>query len=216
MNKFFSLCILAAALVIVGCTGRDNGMCYIHGTISNKYDGKKIFMKPFQGLSKSETVDSVVIKDGKFEFESDTAQMKVVLLDYHYRMGTENLLVITEPGDVYLEIGETSRSWGTPQNDSLQQWKERKQAFDMQFMEMMRETERLKKEGQTAKSDSLLDEAKALRKTFNGFSRRLAANAKEGVLHDFLTPMFPLTYKRMLPDSTIVEYDFDTNEPVGK
>ena len=38
-------------------------------------------------------------------------------------MGNENLLVITEPGETYVTIGPVSSSRGTPQNDSLQVWK---------------------------------------------------------------------------------------------
>lgn len=215
MRKIIPFCILLIALLVVGCSGND-GKCHIHGTISGKYEGKKIFLKPFLGRATKENVDSVVIKDGKFEFVSDSSVMKVILLDYHFRQGMENLLVITEPGELNVEIGETSRSWGTPQNDSLQQWKESKQAYDKHVLMMNQEAERLRMEGQTVKYDSLKAEMATMRKSFNKYSRQLAANMKEGALHDFLNTLFPLTYKRMLPDSTIIEYDFDTNEPVGK
>jgi len=216
MRKIIPFCILLIASLVVGCTGVNDGKCHIHGTISSKYEGKKIFLKPFQGRATMENVDSVVIKDGKFEFVSDSSVMKVILLDYHFRDGLENLLVITEPGDLNVEIGENSHSWGTPQNDSLQQWKESKQAFDKRLLMMKQESDRLRMQGQTAKSDSLKAQTVTMRKSFNNYSRRLAADMKEGALHDFLNSMFPLTYKRMMPDSTIVIYDFDTNEPVGK
>lgn len=216
MRKIFPICSIVIAFLALGCTGNNDGKCHIYGTISQKYDGKKIFLKPFQGKATMETVDSVVIKDGKFEFLSDSTQMKVILLDYHYRDGVENLLVVTEPGDLNVEIGETSRSWGTPQNDSLQQWKEKKQVFDKQVPVMRAEAERLKGAGYKEKADSMLAKAKAMRVEFNNYSRRLASNMKEGVLHDFLTPLFPLTYKRVMPDSTEVEYYFDTHEPVVK
>ena len=205
---------VAMSFLAFGCGG--DGKCHIHGTISNQYDGKRIFLKPFGGPATSENVDSVVIRDGKFEFVSDTTKMKVILLDYHFRMGVEQLLVVTEAGDLQVEIGVDSRSSGTPQNDSLQQWKVRKHIYDQQFPPMKQEVERLRKAGQTAKADSLEEQAKSIRIAFNRYSRRMAENVGAGPLRDFLSSMFPLTYKRQMPDSTYVEYDFDTHEPIGK
>ena len=209
----FAACV-AMSFLAFGCGG--DGKCHIHGTISNQYDGKRIFLKPLTGPATSENVDSVVIRDGKFEFVSDTTMMRVILLDYHFRMGVEQLLVVTEAGDLQVEIGADSRSSGTPQNDSLQQWKVRKHIYDQQFPPMKLEAERLRKAGQTAKADSLDEQAKQIRISFNQYSRRMAENVGAGPLRDFLSSMFPLTYKRQMPDSTYVEYDFDTHEPIGK
>ena len=45
-----------------------------------------------------ETVDSVVIENGTFEFTSDLNEMKVIRVDYHFRSGVQDLLVVSEPG----------------------------------------------------------------------------------------------------------------------
>ena len=39
---------------------------------------------------------------------------------------------------------------------------------------------------------------------------------KEGVLHDFLKGLFPLTYKRKFPDGRVVTMDADTNEEISE
>ena len=44
----------------------------------------------------------------------------------------------------------------------------------------------------------------------------MAANMNGNVLGDFLNGLFPRTYKRVMPDSTVVEFDADTNEPIAK
>ena len=45
-------------------------------------------------------------------------------------------------------------------------------------------------------------------------SRQMAANMKGTTLGDFLEGLFPLTYKRQMPDGSIVTMDADTNEPI--
>ena len=42
----------------------------------------------------------------------------------------------------------------------------------------------------------------------------MAENLKEGVLHDFLKNMFPLTYQRKYPDGRVVTMNADTNEEI--
>ena len=95
MKKMMLLMVIAlmtvtSMVVMAGCKSAEKGNCRIHGTMeSNRWDGKKIFLVPMFGLQDAAHVDSVVIKDGKFEFVADTVEMKVIRIDYHYRDGVQ-------------------------------------------------------------------------------------------------------------------------------
>ena len=203
---YFSMVALAA-IVLASCQKKD--VCQIHGTVvGEQYEGKRIFLVPFTGPATAETVDSVEIKNGKFEFTPDSMQMYKILLDYHYRLGTQPLLVIAEPGDIQVVIDTVSSAVGTPQNDSLQVWKELTEKHRRKYSDLMRPA--------LAKNDTA--KIKELDRTvhipYKNRSRAMAANMEGTILGDFLKGMFPLTYKRKMPDGTIVTMNADTHEPV--
>lgn len=199
--------VALAAIVLASCQKKD--VCRIHGTVvGEQYEGKRIFLVPFTGPATAETVDSVEIKNGKFEFTPDSMQMYKILLDYHYRLGTQPLLVIAEPGDIQVVIDTVSSAVGTPQNDSLQVWKELTEKHRRNYSDLMRPA--------LAKNDTA--KIKELDRTvhipYKNRSRVMAANMEGTILGDFLKGMFPLTYKRKMPDGTIVTMNADTHEPV--
>ena len=51
---------------------------------------------------------------------------------------------------------------------------------------------------------------------YKNYTRQMVENLKEGVLHDFLKDLYPLTYKRKLPDGRIVTMNADTNEEISE
>ena len=100
-NIFFVGIIALTTLMLVGCsssTRQADGKCHITGTANNILNGKKIFLVPMDRPATMETVDSVVIENGRFEFTSDVNEMKVIRVDYHFRSGVQDLLVVSEPG----------------------------------------------------------------------------------------------------------------------
>ena len=135
---------------------------------------------------------------GLFAFERDTLMMAKIIIDYHFRQGFQPLLVVVEPGDIHVEIDSISSAHGTPQNDSLQMWKQITEAHNArQFA--------LRKDGRVAEADSL-------HLAYKRYTRQLAANLREGVLHDFLENLYPLTYQKQMPDGRIVTVNADTHE----
>ncbi|MBQ8656208.1 MAG: DUF4369 domain-containing protein [Prevotella sp.] len=208
---------LFAILLLTGCQEQNNdGRCHIYGTVgqADKVEGKRIFLVPLTGPATAETVDSVEVKDGKFEFSPDSMQMYKILLDYHYRLGFETLIIVGEPGNIYVTIDSISHGRGTAQNDSLEKWKDVTEKHNREYAYLNRAAESAKKSGKTQQADSLSAEAKRMHLGYKQFSRRMADNLKEGVLHDFLKEHFPLTYKRKMPDGTVITMDADTNEPI--
>lgn len=121
MKKILFLTVAAAAFLLCAC-GRDEYR--IHGRVtSNELEGVKIFLVPY-GHEERENVDSVLIHNHEFEFRGREHWMCTLRLISHERHKGQNLLVATEPGDIYVTIGPDSRGGGTPQNDSLQVWKD--------------------------------------------------------------------------------------------
>jgi hypothetical protein len=121
MKKILFLTVAAAAFLLCACC-RDEYR--IHGRVtSNELEGVKIFLVPY-GHEERENVDSVLIHNHEFEFKGREHWMCTLRLISHERHKGQNLLVATEPGDIYVTIGPDSRGGGTPQNDSLQVWKD--------------------------------------------------------------------------------------------
>ena len=190
MKKIFAITVLGlltvvSMVVMAGCQSPNKQLCRIHGKMeSGRWDGKKIFLVPMFGLQDAAHVDSVVIKDGTFEFAVDTVEMKVSRVDYHYRDGVQDLLVVSEPGDIEVTIGANSITSGTPQNDSLQVWKDQMMKFNRDYAE-------LRMRAKQAGSDQILmTEGKEVQKEFIKFNKDFSARMTPGVFKDFLKRMY--------------------------
>ena len=213
MRNFLFLCMALGAMMFVGC--QKSKVCQIHGTVvGEQYEGKRIFLVPFSGPATAETVDSIEIKDGKFEFTPDSMQMYKILLDYHYRFGTQPLIVVAEPGDIMVTIDTISSAVGTPQNDSLQVWKELTEKHQREYGALMRLVNAKVKQNDTIEAAKVKEQAQKIHVAYKNRTRAMAANMEGTILGSFLKGMFPRTYQRKMPDGTTIEIDADTNEPV--
>lgn len=92
---------------------------------AERFDSACIYLVPMLGPH-PRPVDSVFVgRDGSFCFEGNVEQMAVLRLGWRQRYGTQELLVVTEPGTINVTLDSISSGCGTPQNDSLQLLKER-------------------------------------------------------------------------------------------
>lgn len=218
--KKILLCFMAvAAMTMFYSCQQNDGKCYIEGTVvGEQYEGKRIFIVPIYGPKTAEYVDSMEITNGKFhftkDFTKDTMQMYQILLDYHYRMGVQQLLIVGEPGHIQVTIDSISSARGTPQNDSLQAWKEMTEKHYQDYTTYNRTVSMLRKEGMMEQADQMAQQGREIHLAYKRYSRRMADNLKEGVLHDFLKENFPLTYKRKMPDGSTKTFNADTNEEI--
>jgi hypothetical protein len=218
--KKILLCFMAvAAMTMFYSCQQNDGRCYIEGTVvGEQYEGKRIFIVPIYGPKTAEYVDSMEITNGKFhftkDFTKDTMQMYQILLDYHYRMGVQQLLIVGEPGHIQVTIDSISSARGTPQNDSLQVWKEVTEKHYQDYATYNRTVSMLRKEGMMEQADQMAQQGREVHLAYKRYSRRMADDLKEGVLHDFLKENFPLTYKRKMPDGSIKTFNADTDEEI--
>lgn len=166
---------LAGAALLASCS-RSNGYV-IYGTVSNPaLEGAQVFLVPLENATK-ETVDSVYIHDQMFEFRGTEERVAEIRIEMYKRYGNENLLVVTEPGETFVTIGEVSSGRGTPQNDSLQVWKNLTKQYYMQVSS-------LRQQGRD-------DEIKAIRESYVARTRQMALNVgEESALGEFLSSRF--------------------------
>ena len=207
--------LVALVVVILFDSCKTDTTCRIHGTVGiEQLNGKRIFLVPLFGPQTAEYVDSVVIKDGKFEFVTDSAKMFKILVDYHFRAGVQTLLVVGESGDIQVKIDSISSAGGAPQNDSLQVWKEITEQFNHDYATYNRTVGMLREKGHMEDAAKIEQQGREFHLSYKRRSRQMAANMKGTTLGDFLEGLFPLTYKRQMPDGSIVTMDADTNEPI--
>ncbi len=214
-KKVLPFYLFTLLLLFGSCQEANDGKCYVEGVVKGEqYEGKRIFIVPLYGPKTAEYVDSMEITNGKFHFTKDTMQMYKILLDYHYRMNIQPLLVVGEPGTIKVVIDSVSHAVGTPQNDSLEKWKVRTEIHNRELAKMHKYISHLQKEGDTVQAKYIRQRADSFHLVYKNYTRRLVENLKEGTLHDFLKDLYPLTYKRKYPDGRTVTINADTNEEI--
>ena len=212
---FSSLLVAAIVAGLTACGGGKQGACRIHGVVSDaQMEGKTMFLVPFTNDS-PDNVDSAKIVNGSFEFTTDTGMLAKLIMDYHYRLGTQTLLVVTEPGTVNVTFGAVSSGGGTPLNDSLQGWKTVTERHNSEYGPLIKQYREADNKGDKSQAALLKAKADSVHLAYKQYSRRLADNVKNTVLSDFLQDMFPRKYKLAKPDSTVVWVDADTQEELG-
>ena len=172
------LILLAAAIIAIGaCSSHGAKEYVIHGTVSDpNLEGVQVFLVPLKNAT-AETVDSVYIKNQKFEFRGTEEDIKDLRIDKRARIGVENLLVITEPGDIYVTLGQVSSGSGTKQNDSLQVWKNITMTYNAEISALM--------------TTNQPDVRKGIMETYNARSRQMMENVgKNTTLGKFLDMLF--------------------------
>ena len=216
-KKVLPFYLFTLLLLFGSCQQSNDGKCHIEGTVNGEqYEGKRIFLVPNSGPATMETVDSMEIKDGKFHFEPDSVQMYKILLDYHYRIGLQPLLIVGEPGTINVTIDSISHATGTPQNDSLEQWKVQTEIHNRQLGMMRKNMVELNKRGDSLQAKYIQQRADSFHLVYKNYTRQLAKNMEGSVLGNFLNSLYPLTYKRQLPDGRIVTMNADTNEEIAE
>lgn len=206
-NLMIGTCLLMAA-VLTGCNSETKiatGTCHITGTANANLNGKKIFLVPMTRPATMETVDSVVVENGKFEFTADTCELSVIRMDYHFRSGVQDLLVVTEPGKVEVIIDSISSGKGTPQNDSLQSWKNLTEKLQKECRPFMIEGRNAEKAGDNTTAEAMKAKLDSLRRDYRRSSHEMGERMKGTSLGEFLMKQFPKTYKQKMPDGSIEE-----------
>lgn len=111
------------ALCMVGC--KPSTSMIIRGTAPMECEGLNVYLVP-QPFPKAEEVDSTVIRNGRFEFVVDAAEVRIcdITISRKSKVPFQRLLVAVEQGELDVVIDEVSSSRGTPLNEALNEWKQ--------------------------------------------------------------------------------------------
>ena len=177
MKRTFLMAAILATAALCSC-GRDEYR--IHGRVtSNDLEGVRVFLVPV-GHEEPENVDSLEIHNHEFSFKGKKHWMCAIRLHRLYRDKGQNLLVATEPGDIYVTIGPNSTGGGTPQNDSLQVWKDLTIEKNLRYGELWEAGRK--------------DLADSLQAAYKERTQQMAlALGEESIAGAFLLEMYPLS-----------------------
>lgn len=189
MKKLLYL-IIAVLCLGMACCSESKEEYVIKGTTSqSRLNGKKVFLSPYgkPGIRDSIGVDSAIIKDGKFEIRGHKGKFLArVTIEINERFGTQDLLVVTEPGVINVVIDSVSSGHGTPQNDLLQAWKELKEDHDRVQWNQSQHIKYLLEHGDTVYANSLADSLRNFNEHFVNRIHGLMRNLGSGTAYDLL------------------------------
>lgn len=140
MKKILTLC-LVIGLIATACSDKYivNGTTSVHGM-----EGKMLYLKVFDKQD-LQNVDSCYVTHGKFSFRGnmDSTVMANLFL------GNQSLLpIVLEGGEIVLNIDDgTQTVTGSPLNDTLYNFIQRKTQIDNQLTELPRREGRLVMDG---------------------------------------------------------------------
>jgi len=180
MKQFLPLFLI---ICLIGCSKNES---VIEGKVPNaSYDNEIVYLVPVKNPTKK-TVDSTLIRDGSFRFNvkpKKQNQIYIIRVKPLLRLKLQEILVIPEPGTIQVDLDLRSSASGTPLNQTLQQWKERKEVLDSAYYalyrEFRKEIDEMKKNQLQTQMDQTLNESRA-------YADSLAEKNKENVLGRFL------------------------------
>ena len=132
--------VLILVLVIFLACCKNNSTVIEGSLTSDRYDNEWVYWVPFK-YDSLKTVDSALIQKNAFKLlisDHNRDKIGIIRVRYQLRLALQDILVYTEPGIVHVHLDSLSRSTGTPLNDVLQNWKDRKHSYDTEIYDMRR------------------------------------------------------------------------------
>ena len=132
--------LVSIVLLAASCAKDDSYV--IEGTLygGKNFEDQIIYLVPFEGAT-PENIDSAVIHDGRFRFDGKAKEDGVYIIRMRpmMRLFIDELIVIKEPGRIHTMLSQHSSAKGTPQNDSLQSWREYKASVDSVMLDVRKQ-----------------------------------------------------------------------------
>lgn len=207
-----NILMLLSLITYMSCNSNSSKVCHIVGTLPDaKYNDKYIYLIAENKKVREENgyIDSCLIKNQQFEFFSDINMLQIIRLDYHFRAGIQDLLVVTEPGEVRVTVDSISSGGGTPNNDALQVWKNLTQTQQVKTNQLRKLASDAYRRGDTIVYRSIHEKIDSILRDYRHDSRNLSAKLSDGPFKTFLEESFPTSYKKRMPDGSIKELPFD-------
>ncbi len=189
MKKLFYLLLALVCIGVVCCTHSKEEYVIKGSTSQSRLDGERVFLVPYgtKTFEDSIGVDSTVVKNGKFEFRGHKGEFLArVTMDKRVRYGTQDLLIITEPGEITVVIDSISSGKGTPQNDLLQAWKVLKEDHDQVQWNQSQHIKYLREQGDTVYANALTDSLRTFNESYIKLIHDLMKTVGQGAGYDLL------------------------------
>jgi len=193
MKKVLLFWAAATITVFVGCQSQQSkSSCYVKGKVLDRLmEGKRIVIEPLDLSTTSVKSDTVLVKDGRFEAMLDSVLIyKVMPADAELYAVLQPLIIVGEPGEVWVSLGVDSHSGGTVQNDTLEHWKVLTEAHSRVYNQLRSTASMMGSKGDTVQAASLQKQADSLHVAYIGKTRNMAESVGEGPLYDFLSRFF--------------------------
>lgn len=208
-------CAVLSMMFTESCSNTSTSVsCNIEGTTPTSLNGKTIYLVPLFGPRDKAHVDSAVITDGKFQISTDTLMMAMLRVDFKYRFGTQDLLVVTEDGTIHATIGALSHAGGTPLNDSLQVWKDLTEACKKEQKDLYVSSRKYFEDKQ--KLEEAKQKAISIQNAYLARTRQMKANVKPSVLYDFFEKMLSDTPDTSKQSNQASKASAQTSNPTAK
>ena len=176
------------SIIILGCSSYD-AHCWLpapteHGLLPR-------VIEPFDMSKTSVQADTLVVKDGQFETTLDSVLLyKVLPADGRLYSVLQPLIIVGEPGEVWIRLGMDSHAGGTLQNDTLDRWKVITEAHSRTYNQIRSLASKSAQSGDTVQAAFLNKQADSLQVAYSASTRRMAEGVGEGLLYDFLSRFF--------------------------
>jgi len=176
VNKLFSLIFLLLSLASCGSKYK------IEGTSSvTSLDGKKLFLKVLQN-GEWVSVDSAEVIHGLFTMKGPVDSILMVTL----YMDDESIMpLVLEDGAITISIDDTQMSAkGTPLNDALYEFIDKKNAMDLKIADLQRKEARMVMDGGNLSDihEELSKEGEALANEMNLYIKKFISDNYENIL----------------------------------
>ncbi|WP_078063377.1 DUF4369 domain-containing protein [Bacteroides ihuae] len=176
MNKLFSLIFLLLSLTSCGSKYK------IEGTSSvTSLDGKKLFLKVLQN-GEWVSVDSAEVIHGLFTMKGSVDSILMVTL----YMDDESIMpLVLEDGAITISIDDTQMTAkGTPLNDALYEFIDKKNAMDLKIADLQRKEARMVMDGGDLSDihEELNKEGEALANEMNAYIKKFISDNYENIL----------------------------------
>lgn len=189
MKKLLIMAIAAAGIFSTSCSDSEHESVIKGSTSLERLNGHRVFIVPYGSptIEDSIGVDSVVIENGQFEFRlRKGTYLARVTVDRKVRYGTQDLLIVTEPGEITVVIDSISSGHGTPQNEALQSWKELKEDHDRVQWDQSQHIKYLQEQGDTIYAAALTDSLRQFNQHYTDQVHSIMRIMGSGPAYDFL------------------------------
>lgn len=187
--KYISSLLFIVAFVFASCADKGEKFVVKGVTTQSRLNGERVFLVPFGGpeIEDSIGVDSVVVKDNKFEFVGHGEYMARITMDKRVRYGTQDLLIVTEAGGVInVVLDSISHGGGTPQNEALEQWKNLKIMHDQIAGPQVARLVNMRRDGDSINAKALSDSLNTFNEQYKTQVHAITNLLGKGTVYDFL------------------------------